>query len=88
MKYTLDLDIKNEKAKALLRYISTLDFVKVSEFDGVEEVGENEYVGYSYSENKPLTKQDVVNRSENAVQQYKKGKYTTHEAFLKESENW
>lgn len=88
MKYTLDIDINNAKAKALLNYISTLDFVRVSEVENSDDMITDEYVGYSYAEQKALIKQDLINRSKIAMEQYKKGQYTTHEDLLKEAENW
>lgn len=88
MKYTLDIDVNNAKAKALLDYIATLDFVRVLEADNSDDSIVSEFVGYSYSEGRPLTKQDVIDRSKIAIEQYKKGQYTTHEDLLREAENW
>lgn len=87
MKYVLDIDVNDAKAKALLQYISTLDFVTVVEDEDSKQTT-NEYVGYSYAESKSLTKQDVIERSLVAKEQYLKGECTTHEDLLKESENW
>lgn len=38
MKFTIDIDLSNTKAVALLNYIKTLDFIRINEHDSDEQI--------------------------------------------------